>query len=99
MSISKLFTSEQLEQANKNGLSYQVLYTRVFNYEWDVEKAVTVPVKQKFGNGYPKFTTEQIETAKQNGVSYTSLCNRIRRGWSIEKAIKEPSKGNWRVAQ
>lgn len=39
-----------------------------------------------------KLTKEQRKVAKENGISYSALYNRLHKGWSVEKAISEPTK-------
>ena len=39
-------TQEHMEQAVKNGIKVSTLYARVYNYDWDVERAVTEPIHE-----------------------------------------------------
>jgi hypothetical protein len=96
VNTNKLFTKEQLNEAYQNGLSYQTLYTRVFCYEWDIDRAIHTPTQNKFGNNQSKFPQETVRIAEQNGISLSALYNRIRRGWTIERALHEPIHENYR---
>jgi hypothetical protein len=89
-------TAEQVETAKKNGIAYATCYKRVYSYGWDVDKAVSEPTGERFGNPREKgfiFTKTQRETARKNGIKTTTMYERRQRGWSIEEAISIPPRG------
>lgn len=87
MNTMIMFTEEEIETARQNGVSYQTLYNRVYGYGWKMEKAISTPVQNRFGNPMCQFTEEELAQAKANGVSHSALCNRIRKGWNRKKAL------------
>ncbi|EOO23583.1 hypothetical protein IIU_06990 [Bacillus cereus VD133] len=40
----RVFTDEQIQQAEENGISYRLLYDRVRRQKWELEVAITTPV-------------------------------------------------------
>lgn len=44
----RVFTEEQLLEAEKNGIPKRTAYQRVKNYKWTPERAVTEPVRTQF---------------------------------------------------
>jgi len=66
------------------GLKQETVYNRIVNMKWDVEKAITTPVRKK------KFTDEEMKIAASNGVSLAALHSRVKNGWSRKEAINIP---------
>lgn len=44
------FTDEIIQRAATYGVGYKTLVTRVCNYKWDMERAITTPVMKPKGN-------------------------------------------------
>lgn len=80
-------TPEDFRIAEENGISKDTLLSRVRKLGWDVDKAITTPVRAK-----RKFTKEEIKTMEENGVNQNIAANRMYWGWNLEKAITKPKK-------
>ena len=80
-----LLTKHEIEQAEKNGIGYHTLATRVYSNGQDVEEAIAKPVKKNFSPwAYYK------DLATQNKISSSVFYNRINRGWTAEDAATVP---------
>jgi hypothetical protein len=91
----RLVTDEQIETARKNGIEYGTFYSRVANYGWDVEDAMTIPVSSSKGNNtgahWSKIPKDVKEKAKANGISLSLLHKRLYEyEWSLERAVTQP---------
>ena len=82
-----LITKNEIERAAENGVGYHTLATRVYNNGWEVEEAITTPLK-KHSNPWAGWK----ETAIANGISSATFYNRIKRGWEPETAASTPVK-------
>ena len=80
-------TPDDYRIAEENGISKDTLLSRVRKLGWDVDKAITTPVRAK-----RKFTKEEIKTMKENGVNQNIAANRMYWGWNLEEAITKPKK-------
>ena len=80
-------TPEDFKIAEENGIPEYVVTTRVRKLGWDVDKAITKPVRAK-----RKFTKEEIKTMEENGVNQNIAANRMYWGWNLEEAITKPKK-------
>ena len=80
-------TPEDYKIAEENGISKDTLLSRVRKLGWDVDKAITKPVRVK-----RKFTKEEIKTMEENGVNQNIAANRMYWGWNLEEAITKPKK-------
>ncbi len=97
--MSKMFTKEQLDVAKKHGLTFDNVYKRVRNLGWAVDRAITTPpssvapkdtmtIKGQF------VSKKNLETAYNNGIAKKTVASRLRRGMSVEDAIKPLMIGN-----
>ena len=80
-------TPEDFKIAEENGIPEYVVTTRVRKLGWDVDKAITKPVRAK-----RKFTKEEIKTMEENGVNQNIAANRMYWGWTLEEALTKPKK-------
>ena len=80
-------TPDDYRIAEENGISKDTLLSRVRKLGWDVDKAITTPVRAK-----RKFTKEEIKTMEENGVNQNIAANRMYWGWNLEEAITKPKK-------
>ena len=80
-------TPEDYKIAEEDGISKDTLLSRVRKLGWDVDKAITTPVRAK-----RKFTKEEIKTMEENGVNQNIAANRMYWGWNLEEAITKPKK-------
>ena len=80
-------TPEDFKIAEENGIPEYVVTTRVRKLGWDVDKAITTPVRTK-----RKFTEEEIKTMEENGIDRNTASCRLKWGWTVEEAISKPKK-------
>ena len=80
-------TPEDFKIAEENGIPEYVVTTRVRKLGWDVDKAITKPVRAK-----RKFTKEEIKTMEENGVDRNTASCRLKWGWTLEEALTKPKK-------
>ena len=80
-------TPEDYKIAEENGISKDTLLSRVRKLGWDVDKAITKPVRAK-----RKFTKEEIKTMEENGVNRNIAAGRRYWGWTLEEAITKSKK-------
>lgn len=82
-------TEEHYKIAEKNGIKEATLYRRVYQYKWDIQKAITTPVipRSERSRKYPK---EYTDLALSNGVCLVTFYTRLKNGWSIEEASTVP---------
>lgn len=76
-------SEEDYQKADRNGLKRKTVFHRVYNANWDVERAVTQPVVQRY-------TKEQKRLMKENNVSKNVMYHRLRKGMTLEDAISRP---------
>ena len=80
-------TPDDYKIAEENGISKDTLLSRVRKLGWDVDKAITKPVRIK-----RKFTEEEIKTMEENGIDRNTVSCRLQWGWTLEEAITKPKK-------
>lgn len=73
-------TPDDYDIAEKNGIPQNIVYDRVINGGWDVDKAVSKPVRKKKYSNW-------IKKAAQNGISRHTFYARVKRGMSLEEAV------------
>ncbi len=81
------------EWANDLDISHGALAERIDS--WPLEKALTVAKALVANQRLMTIGGETLsvgEWAKRGGVSVSNLCNRLRRGWSPERAVNTPSR-------
>ncbi len=84
MDYSWYITPEEYEKAESNGISRNVLDSRVRRLGWPKTKAINTPLRIK----YPP---EIIELVKKNHIPYRTFVSRIRSlGWDEIKAATTP---------
>lgn len=86
-------TDSEYEEAKKNGIKPSVVDNRVRQLGWSIEKAITIPVREK------RSLKGLKEKAMKNGIPIKTLLGRIRRGWDPEKAAAEPSLGEGEIGK
>lgn len=85
-----VITDEDYEKAAKNGISKMNVYLRVNKRGWEIERAITVPVrKKKCGIG---INAGLKKLAEQNGISHTTLYKRLKSGMDPYEAVTTPKK-------
>ncbi|OOZ76560.1 hypothetical protein BHL35_25385 [Bacillus cereus] len=82
-----VITDEDYEKAAKNGISKSNVYQRVNENGWDLERAITVPVRKKKGS---KLNVGMIILAERNGISKPTYYKRIKSGMDPYEAATKP---------
>lgn len=72
------------EICEEKRLPYGMIYNRIFNKGWDVEKAIDTPSIQE---------NSLLSKCKKRGVNYMTIRDRLRLGWSEEEAFNTPTAG------
>ena len=80
-------TPEDFKIAEENGIPEYVVTTRVRKLGWDIDRAITKPVRSK-----RKFTEEQIKIMEENGVDRNTASCRLKWGWTLEETLTKPKK-------
>ena len=80
-------TPEDFRIAEENGISKDTLLSRVRKLGWDIDKAITKPVRAK-----RKFTEEEIKAMEENGIDRNVAAGRRYWGWTLEEAITKSKK-------
>ena len=80
-------TPEDFKIAEENGIPEYVVTTRVRKLGWDIDRAITKPVR-----GKRKFTEEEIKIMEENGVDRNTASCRLKWGWTLEEALTKPKK-------
>ena len=80
-------TPEDFKIAEENGIPEYVVTTRVRKLGWDIDRAITKPVRSK-----RKFTEEQIKIMEENGVDRNTASGRLNKGWDPKEVLTRPKK-------
>lgn len=80
-------TDEEYAEAEKNGIYYQLLNTRIRDLGWDKQRAINTSVKRKRGHESHGHYPQQ---AIDNNISLSTYYSRVERGMSKEKASTKP---------
>ena len=80
--------SKWCQIAIENGISKKTFMSRVNTCKWSEEKAATTTVQEK-GKIRRKYPDELYHVLKQNDISVQAFHKRIKRGWTIERAMTE----------
>ena len=75
-------SSEQYQIAESNGIGRKTLHTRVYSNDWEIERAITQPVRKE-----PSIWHEWKDVAKVNRAAFYV---RISRGMTPEEAALTP---------
>lgn len=102
---NNLYTlQELLKFSNIKDLTVDILYNRLFNHNWDIDRALSQPTNvkiQPFGTGDKIYeyngklynSYELCQISKLDNLTPTDITTRINHHkWSVEKAITQPKK-------
>lgn len=78
----RILTDEHRKIAWKNGISLPTLQRRVYQYGWDIERAITERT-HKHGIKY-------LQRALENNISKPTYYSRLRSGWTPHQASTIP---------
>ena len=83
------------------GFNHGTLWTRLYSYNWTIEKAMTAPVKETNRVPVTAFGKTQSLTkhAKEYGLGLTTVQARLARGIPLEQALTMDKKIVWGSAK
>lgn len=73
------------EEALKNGISRNLVWKRVYELNWSIERAITTPVGIK-----KRAASELLKKAEENGVNKSLYYRRIKKGMEPNEAATQP---------
>lgn len=79
-------TDEHYKIAKRNGINDFTLRSRIHNYGWEINRAITEKPQKRNSTGW----SEWKETALANGIGRDTYFSRISRGKSPEEASTLP---------
>lgn len=84
------------ELADEFNIPYNVLKNRINTYHWDIEKAVTTPIKKhinrKSNRGVIIFENKKYyksDFCKLFNINQNTLDSQLQRGWTIEEIVNK----------
>jgi len=78
------------EWAEKTGLGWSTLRTRLDNYGWTVKKTLTTPATLAAIYKFKGRKKTLREWSEETGINYETLSARVRKlGWPIDRALTE----------
>lgn len=80
-------TPDQVQTARDNGLHYTIVWKRIGQLGWDIEKAVTEPSNKVTD----RYTMEDRLEAEANGIIFATLRSRLQAGWDLQRAKTQPT--------
>lgn len=84
----RIITDEQVGIALKNGLSRDTVRNRVDNLKWDIDRAISTPLRSK---PHTSHTKQDIKDAEANGIRFSTFYARVfTYKWSVEEAKNKP---------
>lgn len=81
-----IITEADIQRAATIGVTDKMLRSRVKNGGWDKERAITTPPNAPKHVGNP-----WVKVAKENGISESAFKERVKRGWTSQKAATTPT--------
>ncbi|TBX83938.1 nucleoside permease [Bacillus cereus] len=92
MALDRWLTDEEYARAAANGINRKRLYSRVYDFDWDVEEAITAPIGT-VRHGYERKHGDWFKVAAENGINSSTFYNRINAlGWSYKDAATKPTR-------
>ena len=82
--MKKYITPKDYEEATKNGIKKETVRRRVVRNNWSLAEAISTP-SQRFN-----LPRELLEKAEKLGLERQFVIDRMKHGWSIEKACTTP---------
>lgn len=82
-------TPQDYETAEKSGITRHALEQRVRDYGWDIDRAITQPLKIQVP--FQPIWDEWQDVATKNGISKKLFYHRVKKnGWSKEMSATHP---------
>ncbi|MED1403819.1 nucleoside permease [Bacillus mycoides] len=92
MALERWLTDEEYARAAANGVNRERLNSRVYDFDWDLELAISAPlgtVRHEYERKYAKW----IKVALENGINSSTFYSRLNiLGWECQKAATTPTR-------
>ncbi|PGB25365.1 nucleoside permease [Bacillus toyonensis] len=85
MALNRWLTDEEYARAAANGVIRTRLNSRVYDFNWDLELAISSPpgtVRHEYERKYAKW----LKLAARNGISSSTFYSRLGLGWDHQAA-------------
>ncbi|MGG0209556.1 nucleoside permease [Bacillus mycoides] len=89
MALERWLTDEEYARAAANGVSRERLNSRVYDFDWDLELAISAPigtVRHEYERKYAKW----LKVASENDINLSTFYSRLGLGWEIQEAAIKP---------
>ncbi len=89
MTLNRWLTDEEYARAAANGVSRERLNSRVYDFEWDLELAISAPIGT-FRHEYERKHSKWLKLASENGINISTFYSRLGLGWECNEAATKP---------
>ncbi|OOR18138.1 nucleoside permease [Bacillus mycoides] len=89
MALDRWLTDEEYARAAANGVSRERLNSRVYDFEWDLELAISSPIGT-VRHEYERKHAKWLKVASKNGINISTFYSRLGLGWEIQEAAIKP---------
>lgn len=91
MALNRWLTDEEYARAAANGIYRKRLNSRVYDFDWDVEDAITSPIGT-VRHEYKRKHGDWFKIALKNGINSSTFYSRLRAKWPYQKAATKPTR-------
>ncbi|HFR4146088.1 TPA: nucleoside permease [Bacillus cereus] len=91
MALNRWLTDEEYARAAANGINRKRLQSRVYDFNWDVEEAITAPIGT-LRHEYERKHGTWLKTALENGINIATFYRRLKLGWKYKDAATKPTR-------
>ncbi|PFS27781.1 nucleoside permease [Bacillus cereus] len=91
MALNRWLTDEEYARAATNGINRKRLQSRVYDFNWDVEEAITArigTVRHEYERKHGKW----LKTALESGINIRTFYRRLQLGWAYKDAATKPTR-------
>ncbi|HFR4157289.1 nucleoside permease [Bacillus cereus] len=89
MTLNRWLTDEEYARAAANGINRKRLQSRVYDFGWDVEEAITASIGT-VRHEYKRKHGDWQKTALKNGINIGTFYSRLKLGWTYQDAATKP---------
>ncbi|KMP32193.1 nucleoside permease [Bacillus cereus] len=91
MALNRWLTDEEYARAAANGINRKRLQSRVYDFDWDVEVAITSPIGT-VRHEYKRKHGDWQKIALKNGINIRTFYSRLELKWPYQKAATKPTR-------
>ncbi|MEB9437412.1 nucleoside permease [Bacillus cereus] len=91
MALNRWLTDEEYARAAANGINRKRLQSRIYDFDWDVEEAITAPIGT-LRHEYERKHGTWLKTALENGINIRTFYRRLQLGWTYKDAATKPTR-------